>query len=150
MASGPGDSVTGSSDEATNRIFRSLADALAAHRIPDENHALIRRLCEHVGIERFEDRTGYIKAVRGDGGPALQINYGWTNGFRSEIEVRTAVGDDASYWESGRGTELWGVTHPVNNIGHGGGGPAKDVADHGTCPNCFLELPATGICDNCS
>ncbi len=136
--------------DGADRVFRSLADALASHQIPDENHALIRRFCEHVGISRYEDRAGYIKAVRADGGPALQINFGWTNGFRSEAEVREAVGDDASYWESGRGTGLWGVTHPINNIGHGGGGTVKVTADYGTCPTCFLKLPATGTCDDCS
>ena len=52
----------------------------------------------------------------------------------------------AVIWSSGRGIGLWGVTHPVNNIGHGGGGPAKEAPDYGTCPKCHLALPAAGRC----
>lgn len=132
------------------RIFTSLRDALAAYRIPEENHTLIRRFCEHLGIVDYEERAGYIKAVRPDSGPALQINFGWTNGFRSEEEAHAAAGADAKVWPSDRATGLWGVTHPLNAIGHGGGGPEKAAPDYGTCPNCFLTLPATGACDNCA
>ena len=135
-------------DDASSRVFKSLANALAANEIPVGNHALINKFCEYIGIDRYEDR-GYIKAVRADGGPALQIHYGWTNGFQSEAEVLAAVGE-APFWPSERGTGLWGVSHPVNNLDHGGGGPAKHLREYGTCPKHFLKLPATGICGECS
>jgi hypothetical protein len=142
--------VANTRDSAVDRVFLSLPDALAAHRIPIENHALIRRFCDHLNIERYEGRSGYIKAVRRDGGPSLQINYGWTNGFNSEVEARAAVGDDASCWASTRGTGLWGVTHPIHSIGNGGGGTQTTHVDYGTCPQHFLKLPANGVCDDCA
>jgi hypothetical protein len=129
--------------------YPSLASALAAKSIPLENQVLIREFCEYIGIDRYEDR-GYIKAVRANRGPALQIHWGWTNGFESEDEARRSTGDRAPCWPSQRGTGLWGVSHPTNNIGHGGGGPANELPDYGTCPSCNITLPATGVCDTCS
>ena len=140
--------MTHTPDETTGRTYQSLANALAAKQIPVENHALIHQFCEYLGIDSFEDR-GYIKAIRTDEGPSLQIHYGWTNGFQSEAEARSSTGDRVPVWHSGRGTGLWGVTHPVNNIGHGGGGPAKETPDYGTCTKHNIALPATGVCDEC-
>lgn len=140
------------SEDSSERTFRSLADALRAFQIPDENHALIKRFCEYIGIERYENCGTHIKAVRVADGPTLNIAYGWTNGFRSEDEVRQAVGDYAEHWPSGRAKKsgLWGVSHPINRIGHGGGGAqGRGLTDFGTCEIHFLKLPASGICDEC-
>lgn len=137
------------SDNTAHRSYEALDNALAAHQIPLENHSLIRQFCESVGIERYEDRSGYIKGVRSGHGPALQIHYGWTNGFLSEEEARAACGD-APCWASGRGTELWGVTHPVHRIGQGGGGPVRPERHYGTCLAHNIALPASGICDECN
>lgn len=142
------DGADGSSG-SRHRSYSSLRHALEAHRIPAENHALIRRFCEAIGVVKFEERGSYLKAVRPDGGPALQINSGWTNGFLSEEEVREAVGDDAAYWPSGRGTGQWGVTHPIHAMRDGGRDRKQSKSDFGICPSCFLGLPATRVCDNC-
>ena len=104
--------------------------------------------CEYIGVECYKDR-GYIKAIRFDGGPHREIHYGWTNGFRSEVEVRSAAGAGANCWESGRASGMWGVSHPVNNIGRGRG-PAIPDRDYGTCPKHHLKLPVSGIFHQCS
>lgn len=137
-------------NEAADRaVFRSLDHALQAHGIPDENRSLIRRFCAELDIVQYDDMGSYIKAVR-SGGPALNIAYGWTNGFRSEAEGRSAAGDAAEIWMSQRGKGLWGVTHPINKIGHGGGGPTKPNRTFGFCPRCNLALSADGQCGYCS
>lgn len=139
-----------STNDAPQRQYASLTHALDAHGIPSENHTLIRRFCEEVGILSFHERSGYIKAVRADGGPALQITYGFTNGFLSEDEVKRAVGDDARCWASRRGTGQWGVDHPINKP-RGSDLKAKDSqTDFGTCQVHFLRLPATRVCSECT
>ncbi len=148
VASGERHLMMDTPDDSSKRTFTSLASAMAAKEYPPENYALIARFCEYIGIERYEDRGGYIKAVRPGGGPALEIHYGWTSGFRSEAEVAAAVDGDAPYWTSDRGTALWGIEHPINNLGHGGG-PATKVPDYGTCPVHWMKLPPSGDCDQC-
>ena len=136
--------------DADSRRYASLAQALAAHRVPTENHELIRAFTTAIGIAAYYERGSYIKAERIDAGPPLFINYGWTNGFESEDEVRRATGQGAECWPSGRGRGQWGVSHPVHRMHGGGGGGAKpDKPDYGTCPSCHLKLPATRRCDDC-
>lgn len=127
----------------------SLRSLLSARNTPLENQVFIEQFCKHLGITDFQETSSYIKAIRTDGNPNLQIEHGWTNGFSSEAEAREATGKGADVWESGRGTGLWGVSHPINKIGNGGGGPARPKRDFGVCPNCLFALPATGECDNC-
>lgn len=131
------------------RQYASLAHALQAHQIPKENHTFIQRFCEEVRVTSVHERGTYIKAQRSDGGPALQINFGWTNGFRSEEEARRAAGDHAKYWPSRRGTGQWGVDHPVHKARLNPAKPKATRTDFGTCPVHFLRLPATGVCNDC-
>jgi len=98
------------------REFKSLANAFTVFEIPVANHALIKQLCEFIGIDRYEIRRTYIKAVRTDGRPALNIHYGWTNGFQSEAEARAAAGVNTPCFPSERGTGQWWVRHPLHDI----------------------------------
>ncbi|MGQ0630016.1 MAG: hypothetical protein ACT4P1_03175 [Sporichthyaceae bacterium] len=136
----------------TAREFATLDEALAAHGIPPENHGVIRKITDGIGIVRYVGTSGYIKAERRDGAPALNIHSGWTNGFRSRAEVVDALGDwlpvlaEDDIWPSGRSRGQWGITHPAH--GHWGGGVRNDVPsiDNGVCPVCFLARAHNGSC----
>ena len=128
------------------RRFDSLEQALAAHKIPLENYAVIRRFTDAIGISGFYGTSSYIKAVRRGVGPALNINYGWTNGFVSREEAVAAAGD-VEVWTSSRGTGQWGITHPVHGSpSSGGGGAAAKDRDYGTCERCFMKFTSAGNC----
>jgi hypothetical protein len=128
--------------------YSSLDDALTQSGVPHANRALIHRFVEGIGIAAYYETTGYIKAVRSDGGPDLRIASGWSNGFVSEAEICDVLGD-VDRWLSDERVGLWGVSHPENKIGNGGGGPnSESVRSYGMCSICFLDLPATGQC-NC-
>ncbi len=133
--------VTGNSE------YRSLGDALIEFGIPWENHAFVKRIEPAIAFVRFVCTSGYIRADRADGGPSLNIASGWTNGFVDEQEI-IAIFGDVDRWGDGGRQPLWGVSHPLNRIGHGGGGRAG-AADRSyeVCQRCFIELPAAGVCD---
>ena len=92
--------------------------------MPMENRPLLRRITSTIGIRGYELTTGYIKAIRGDGGPALHIYPGYTGGFSSEGEAMEAAGDVERWFYERR--KLWSVLHPVHSIGD-----------------------TTGVCDDC-
>lgn len=126
--------------------YSSLEDALSRFGIPDGNRALIRTFVERLGIAAFYETSGYIKAVRTGGGPDLHIASGWTNGFVSEAEILEVAGD-IDRWGDDERARVWGISHPDNRIGHGGGGPiAKSQRDYGSCPTCFIGFAANGEC----
>lgn len=128
--------------------YASLEAAFVHQRTPLENQAFIRRLLAGLDIIAFYDRGSYIRADRARGGYAIQIHYGYSNGFRSEDEITAGVGD-VDRWRSARGTALWGVTHPEHKLRSGGGGAKVERREWGFCPTCGLKLPATGLCDSC-
>lgn len=126
--------------------YTSLEDALTRFGIPGRNRPFVRTFVEAVGISDFYETTGYIKAVRAASGPDLHIASGWTNGFASEAEILELVGD-VDRWGDDERARVWGVSHPENRIGHGGGGPASSKQrDYGTCMECFTEFSANGTC----
>lgn len=128
------------------RHFSSLNDALRVVRIPLENHRFIQTWVDALRVASFLERGNYIRAVRRDNGPSLEIHSGYTNGFVSEAEIVDALGDVRS-WTSNRGTGLWGVTHPKAGHAVGGSGAVKaDRPDYGTCPACFMAFSAAGTC----
>jgi len=127
------------------RRYRSLAAALMERMIPTENHWLITRATDGIGIELYLETSSYIRAVRRGGGPDIRIAWGWTNGFRSEEEVLATVGD-VQRWRSGR-NGLWGITHPVNRAWSSEGASSRHVQrDYAICPRCTLMLAANGTC----
>jgi hypothetical protein len=128
--------------------YSSLDDAFVKFGIPDGNRKFVRDFVQKVGISAFYETSGYIKAVRSAGGPDLHIASGWSNGFVSEAEIVELIGD-VDRWGDNERARLWGVSHPVNRIGHGGGGDGgRTSRDYGTCPNCFTKFSASGGC-NC-
>ncbi|MGO2747006.1 hypothetical protein [Microbacterium sp.] len=130
---------------AGRRKYESLDQALQSFRVPLENHALIRRFVETVGISALYQTSGYIKAVRSGGGPDLHIAYGWSGGFISEDEVIDVAGD-VHRWESSR-KGLWGITHPANRgSASAGASSSREHRDYGTCPECFMTFHANGSC----
>lgn len=132
------------------RCYRSLEEALIDRHIPVENRDFIRRALRSVDVAEYVDRGGCIKVIRRDGGPAIEIHYGYTNGFRSEEEILAAVGD-VDRWISRRGRGMWGVSHPENKLrdGSGVGSARQDRREYGVCPTCWQTLPATRVCGNC-
>lgn len=126
--------------------YLSLDQALMLRRIPLENHALIRRAVAHLGIVEFYGTSAYIRGVRPSGGPDIRIASGWSNGFVSEDEVLSALGD-VERWPSGRAPgNLWGITHPKHGAGRSGGPQFGSKRDYGTCPECTMAFHANGTC----
>ncbi len=134
----------------TEKVFHryaSLDEALEDKRIPLENRPMIRAFVVAIGCARFERTTSYLKAGRRDGGPHLQIAYGWSSGFVSREEAEAAAGIEP--WARER-KGLFCVTHPVHK-GHRGGGVSYEAATSGRiCPSCNCEIPlAETVCPDC-
>jgi hypothetical protein len=137
----------GTPTSRTGQEFCSWAQASKHFVVPRENRDFIAHICERIGVERFVPiaSDGYLKAIRRDGRADLRIHPGYTNGFLSQEEARSVTGSDANVWESAR-KGLWGVSHPVNQIGQGSGVRSKKERDYGLCPH-NLALPASGVCE---
>ena len=143
----PGDVDERPSDDG-ERVFASMDLGLREFGIPLENHEFIRQMAAELGIVRFVATRSYLKAARPGGGPALNINYGWTNGFMSEEEALRAGGATTEVWPSDRGSGQWGVSHPVNQLRDPDGSSASSgsAKDYDTCPRCFTTFSASGAC----
>ncbi|TYL50415.1 hypothetical protein [Agromyces mariniharenae] len=137
--------MNASGDTALRR-YASLGEALRDKRYPLENHAHIKRFTSVVGIEGFYETTGYIRAVRADGGPDLRIYYGGTNGFVSEEEVIRAAGDETPRGPSITRKGLWRIGHPTGAPGRDAGARRSLAREYGTCPRCFTKFSASGTC----
>lgn len=135
----------------------SLDDAFARYGIPVGNRALIQRIHDNAGASRLIGFSDYFRIERRGGGPALEVHRSYTNGFRSEQDAKKSAGD-APRWPSRRLHGSWGVDHP--EIGRVEEPPARKRAapvrrptvperQAAVCPNCFLEIPATGVCSSC-
>src|SRR5690606_40438097 len=61
--------VQGPTPTGTSRPYRSLAEALRAHRLPVENHDFIGAVVDAVSVTSFIDRGRYIEALRREGAP---------------------------------------------------------------------------------
>jgi len=113
-----------------------------------DNLVFVREMCDALGIPLFTVTEALIVADREVGQPSLNIAPGWTNGFNSEDEARTATGGNNPLWTSRRAKGLWGVSHP-RNWTRDGSGVARGQRDYGPCPTCGYELPATLKFDSC-
>ena len=132
-------------------VYPSLQRALTDFGIPQENHTLIQRICMKIGIERYEQHSTYINAVRVGAGLSLHINWGWTDGFESEKEVLDATDGMAPYVQSNwRKPGAFYVEHPVNRLHSGSSSSKTSQRTYGICPNCYVAFPATRTCDNCN
>lgn len=81
--------VQGPTPAGTSRPYRSLAEALRAHRIPVENHEFIGAVTDAVGILSYIDRGRYIEALRREGA-ALHIGRTYINGFTEDEQITVA------------------------------------------------------------
>lgn len=124
--------VEGLDDERGRRTFRTFDAALREFRIPFENLAAVR---EHLARFEFSEayipRSGsYIAMVPADGGLVHYIN-------RGSIYFRKADGTGEQ------------IALPVNQLGRSGF--SRSTSAHKpaeVCPECWLELPSSGVCPN--
>lgn len=129
------------------QLSNSLTELLAKSKITVENHAIIRRLTNAIGVAGYCQRSGYIQAVRRDGGPDLWIHYGYTSGFTSEDEVVRVAGN-VDRDPSTRRAEVWLVWHPTNGK-HSGTTRSRNTRREAPFCDCGMQLSVTGVCGNC-
>lgn len=109
----------------TRTTFDDLNRAFEAFKLPVESRTIVHALVDHLDVERI-----WIPA--------------------SEPYI-TLVGANITTVYIGK-TAVWigSDMTPLPGYAPGGGGgvaaPERPVA---TCPTCYYELPATGLCDNC-
>lgn len=128
--------------------WESLGQVFRAYQFPLENLPLVQRIMDQVGVNHYEGtQSRYFKAIRSDGARNLTVHYGYTSGFESEADAVEAAGDvDRELFDA-----RWRINHPLNDVGahHRGSGSAADKQASAICPFCFMELPASGVCDTC-
>jgi len=159
--------VQGPPPTETSRPYRSLAEALRAHRIPAENHAFIGAVADAVGISSYIDRGRYIEAIRRTPGAPLHIGRTYINGFAEDEQVSVAGRVLPLLPSEGRAPYFY-VSQPS---GLPAVGSAKRVAstrtpgaarpapeprapkatnlserDYGVCDQCFMVKNAAGKC----
>lgn len=158
--------IQGPTPAGTSRPYRTLREALRAHRIPEENHEFITAIVDAVGVTALIDRGRYIEAIRRDEGPTLHIGKTYTNGFMAGEQI--IVGSAAIHLQSseGRAPHLY-VSHPsefrpltpAKATKRAAGTratmpraePALRVAkpierEYGVCDVCFMTRTAAGTC----
>ena len=156
--------VQGPTPAGTSRPYRTLADALRAHRIPEENHDFIVAVTDAVGITAYIDRGRYIEALRREGAP-LHIGRTYTNGFAADEQVLVGGRALPLLPSEGRAPYFY-VDHPsvlpaapsTSRTRSSTGRAAKPKAepravkpkpierDYGVCDVCFMVRTASGGC----
>ncbi|SJN27652.1 hypothetical protein FM104_05680 [Microbacterium esteraromaticum] len=158
--------VQGPTPAGTSRPYRTLAEALRAHRIPVENHEFIGALTESVGISSFIDRGRYIEALRREEGAPLHIGKTYINGFTAE-EAPTVGGRALPLLPSEGREPFYFVTYPAAQVAtkasaKRAAGPRSAAApkaapraaratklnerEYGQCDVCFMVRNASGKC----
>jgi hypothetical protein len=129
----------------------TLLSALAKARIPAENHAFIQKFTDATAIVSYravvKPDKSHVIAKRA-GLPDLHIYYGYTNGFKSKDEIVSTTGIGTGTGPSTR-KPTWYVEHPLTKVHPGAKGVSSIAREGDQCPNCFQQMPLTGICDNC-
>ncbi|WP_295010350.1 hypothetical protein [uncultured Microbacterium sp.] len=163
--------VQGPTPTGNSRPYRSLAEALRAHRIDPINHDFIDAVVAAVGISSFIDRGRYIEAVRRTPGTSLHIGRTYTNGFAEDEQI--LVGGRvlpllpsegrAPYFYVVHPSELPGVSSPPRRsaprTAAGRRAPAAPKAEprppkataredreYGVCDVCFMVKTPSGGC----
>jgi hypothetical protein len=130
----------------------SLLAAMTKAGIPADNYEFVRKLLAHLGIGivnyRFVETPSqrYVRAVRRDRHPDLQIFYGFTTGFTPRDVAR--MPEVCPVRDTKLRREAWYVTHPTNRVRDGSARSADKHRAADRCA-CGLELPLTGKCDSC-
>jgi hypothetical protein len=147
--------VQGPTPAGTSRPYRSLAEALRAHRIPEENHAFIAAIVEAVGVVSFIDRGRYIEALRRGEGAALHIGRTYTNGFAEDEQITLPSGPLRLKPSEGRAPYFY-VSHPSELPGVAALKPKRPSAPRASAPAAPRTPKATpvverdyGVCDVC-
>jgi len=125
------------------RQYANLDDALEQKRIPLANRPIIRGFVAAIGCSRFEETSGYIKAIRVKHGMPLWIGSGWAEGFETQEEAEAAHGIEV--WHGRHG---WGIWLPINSAHVGGGTHRPTVTSGKFCLTCYEELSLTRECPN--
>ncbi|WP_309064650.1 hypothetical protein [Microbacterium sp.] len=158
--------VQGPTPAGTSRPYKSLADALRAHRVPEENHAFIAEILDAVGVTTLIDRGRYIEALRRGEGAPLHIGRTYTNGFAEGEQVVLRSGPLRLQPSEGR-PPYWYATHPSEFLDAAPVGkrtavrkpatprataerppraPKSVERDYGVCDVCFMVRNAAGNC----
>jgi hypothetical protein len=127
----------------------SLTRALVRARIPAENHAFIQAMVAAARLTQFraiDASEPYVLATGSESIPDLRIFWGYTTGFTTIEQASVVSGVAGERPVSGKGA--WFVAHPTNRVRResqrSGYRPKAAL-----CPTCSMELPLTGICDDC-
>ncbi len=154
--------VQGPTPAGTSRPYRSLPEALRAHRIDPVNHAFITEIVASAGVTSLIDRGRYIEAIRREGA-ALHIGRTYTNGF-TEDEVVTVGSTSLRLQPSEGRAPYFYVTHPSEFAPQTPAkakrsttprtpsaprtpAPPKPVErDYGVCDVCFMVKTPAGGC----
>lgn len=127
----------------------SLTSALVRARIPAENHAFIQAMVAAAGLIQFraiDASEPYVLATGSEMIPDLRIFWGYTTGFASLEQASSVSGVAGERPVSGKGA--WFVAHPTNRVRL-----EPQRRSHrpkaALCPMCSMELPLTGVCDDC-
>jgi hypothetical protein len=160
--------IQGPTPAGTSRPYRSLTEALRAHRIDPANHGFITAIVDAVGINALIDRGRYIEAVRSGDGAPLHIGKTYTNGFAEHEEVVVGATPLRLQPSEGRAPYFYAVhpsefepvtaakkaTRAPRAARTSAAAPAKPkptpVAErsYGVCEVCFMVRNASGRC-NC-
>ena len=154
----------GPTPAGTSRPYRSLNEALRAHRIDISNYAFITAIVDAIGISSYIDRGRYIEAIRRGEGASLHIGRTYTNGFSEEerlvigaapLRLQPSEGR-APYFYVNHPTEFMPIaqpkaakrtTTPRVSAPRGERAPTPVAErDYGTCDVCFMVRTAAGAC----
>jgi hypothetical protein len=154
----------GPTPTGTSRPYRSLADALRAHRLPAENHEFIGAVSDAVGVTSFIDRGRYIEALRREGAP-LHIGRSYINGFTEDEQVLIggralpllASEGRAPFFYVTQPSELPSTTTAAKrkttpraakpaSAARTPKATPKEERDYGFCDVCFMVRNASGKC----
>ena len=154
--------VQGPTPAGTSKPYRSLTEALRAHRIDPVNHAFIEAIVSQIGVTSLIDRGRYIEAIRRGEGASLHIGKTYTNGFAED--ERIVVGSTTLRLQPSEGRPpYFYVTHPSEFAAAVPGrakrtsvrrettprvapAPKLTERDYGVCDVCFMQRTASGAC----
>src|SRR5690606_4506183 len=158
--------VQGPTPTGTSRPYRSLAEALRAHRLPVENHDFIGAVVDAVSVTSFIDRGRYIEALRREGAP-LHIGRTYINGFTEDEQILVGGRALPLLASEGRAPYFYVIQPsalpPAPSVskrptGTRAARPAsaaaprapkatpKEDRDYGVCDVCFMVRNAAGKC----
>ncbi|PQZ54127.1 MULTISPECIES: hypothetical protein [unclassified Microbacterium] len=154
----------GPTPAGTSRPYRSLSEALRAHRIDPTNHAFIKAIVDGIGISSLIDRGRYIEAIRRGEGASLHIGRTYTNGFTEDervvvgaVALRLQPSEGrAPYFYVSHPTELLPITPPraakrtttprVSAPRAAKSPMPVEERDYGVCDVCFMVKTPAGGC----